>query len=160
MSPHNPTQHQSFETLDIQVRGLEGDVRELKDGIAGLDAKIDKSIASLAHEVRSAVTALTNQFTERQRTPWGVLISAAGFMVAVLGVFGTQALSPMLADIKSLKEQTFPREEAIFRYGINNQRLNAIESDIRLIQQRRYDEIAKELDRSDRENRELRRGSH
>lgn len=113
-----PTQHQSFETLDIQVRGLEGDVRELKDGIAGLDAKIDKSIASLAHEVRSAVASLTNQFTERQRTPWGVLISGAMAIVAVLAIVGNQAISPLneaqrilAAKVERMEERVVPRVE-------------------------------------------------
>ena len=109
---------QSFETLDIQVRGLEGDVRDLKDSITGLDAKIDKSIAGLAHEVRAAVAALSNQFTERQRTPWGVLISGAMAVVAVLGVVGNQALSPMSESLRALTsklerldERTVPRVE-------------------------------------------------
>lgn len=157
MSPPSPTQNQSFETLDIQVRGLEGDVRDLKDSIAGLDAKIDKSIASLAHEVRAAVSALSTQFTDRQKTPWPVLIAAAGFIVGVLGVFGTQALSPLQQEIKYLKEQSFPKDEALFRYGINNKRLDAVEAAQLLTQERRYNEIMKNNDRLDAENRELRR---
>lgn len=157
MSPPGPTQHQSFETLDIQVKGLESDVRELKDGIAGLDAKIDKSIASLAHEVRSAVTALTNQFTERQRTPWAVLIGALTVTVTMLAFVGNQALTPILADVNSLKQQTFPKEEAVFRYGINNKRLDAVEAAQLLTQERRYNELIRQNDRLENDNRELRR---
>ena len=147
MSVAKPTQNQSFETLDVQVKGLETDVRDLKDSVVGLNAKFDQAIASISHEVRSAISGLTNQFTERQRTPWAILIPGAGFIVVVLGLFGSQAISPIVADIKSLKDNAFPREEAVFRYGINNQRLTSVEGDIRQIQGRRYEELVKEIDR-------------
>lgn len=147
----------SFETLDVQIRGLDADVRDLKDGFAGLDAKIDKSIASLAHEFRTAVSSLSNQFTERQRTPWGVLISAAMAIVGVLAIVGSQAMAPLQQEIKYLKDNSFPREEAVFRYGINDKRLNGLEAARLVAQERRFNELIRQIERLETDNRELRR---
>lgn len=140
-----PTQTQSFETLDIQVKGLEVDVRDLKDSIVGLDAKLDKSIASLAHEVRSAVSALTSQFTERGRTPWAVLIAAAGFGVVLLGGIGLQQIVPIQNDIKSLKDIIVPRAEVTYRSEINTRRFAEISASVELLEQRRYQELREEI---------------
>ena len=117
-SPHLPTETQSFETLDVQVRGLETDVRDLKDSVVGLNAKFDQAISSISHEVRTAIAGLSNQFTERQRTPWGVLISGAMAIIAVLGVVGNQAIGPiteahrvLAAKIERMEERVVPRVE-------------------------------------------------
>lgn len=117
-SPHSPTKNQSFETLDVQVRGLETDVRDLKDSVVGLNAKFDQAISSISHEVRTAIAGLSNQFTERQRTPWGVLISGAMAIIAVLGVVGNQAIGPiteshraLAARIERMEERIVPRVE-------------------------------------------------
>jgi hypothetical protein len=158
MSVAKPTQNQSFETLDVQVRGLETDVRDLKDSVVGLNAKFDQAISSISHEVRTAIAGLTNQFTERQRTPWSPLIAGAGFLVTVLVIFGSQALSPMQADIKSLKEEIVPRVEHNYRTELQNERFARIDRQLEQIQTRRYDELMKSHDRIDSELRDLKRG--
>lgn len=118
MPPHSPTPTQSFETLDVQVKGLETDVRDLKDSVLGLNAEFKQAIASISHEVRTAISGLSNQFTERQRTPWGVLISAAMAIVAVLGVVGNQAIGPvteaqriLATKIERMEDRVVPRVE-------------------------------------------------
>lgn len=136
----------SFETLDVQVKALEGDVRDIKT-----------SIASLGAEVRQALANVTSQFAERQRTPWSPLIAGAGFLVTVLVLFGSQALSPMLADIKSLKEEIVPRVEHNYRADLQNERFKQVERAVEQIQGRRYDELLKSHDRIDMELRELKR---
>lgn len=153
-----------YAALGIKVESLEGDVREVKDSILGLDAKIEKSISSLAHEVRASITAISNQFTEsqraaadRQRTPWGVLISGAMAIVAVLGIVGSQALTPLQTDIKALKEQIVPREEINFRSEVANRRFSAIEADITRIEQREYDRLQGTIRDLTLENHELRK---
>lgn len=145
MAMTQPVKPMDYAALGIKVEALEGDVREVKDSIAGLDAKIDKAVTSLAHEVRTAISTLSGQFAERQRTPWGVLISGAGFIVLVLGGFGSQALSPILSDIKSVKTQIVPREEINYRAQVTERRLVSIEADIVRMERQRYDEMREEL---------------
>lgn len=144
MSGSDPVK--SFETLDVQVKALEGDVRDIKT-----------SIASLGAEVRQALANVSHQFAQQQRTPWATIGSVGGVFIAVVGFMVFQTITPMQSDIRDLKGSTLPREEAVFRYGINNQRLNAIETDIRQIQTRRYDEQSKMIEQLQIENRELRR---
>jgi len=133
--------------LGVKVEALDSDIREVKDSILGLDVKIENAVSGLSREVRSAVDSLRTQFAERQRTPWVAISGVAAVLVTIAGFIASQALTPLITDIKYLKENSFPREEAVFRYGINNQRLGAVENDIRQIQSRRYDEIMKNLDR-------------
>jgi hypothetical protein len=160
----------SFETLDVQVKALEGDVRDIKT-----------SIASLGAEVRQALTNVTSQFAQQQRTPWLTIGSVGALVITVLGFLGQQTLSPLQSDIKMMKEelvprvehnyreaaatarfskideQLFPKDEALFRYSVNDKRLTQLEQDFRLTQQRRYDEMTKTIERLDSENRELKR---
>lgn len=152
-----PPNTMDYAALGIKVEALEGDVREVKNSILGLDAKIEKSITSLAHEVRASNATLSSQFAERQRTPWTVLISGAGFIVAVLGVFGSQALSPIQGDIKTLKEQFVSREEINFRSESNNRRMLSLETLEENLQRRRYEETREEIRRLQGENDYLRR---
>ena len=154
-----PVKPMDYAALGIKVEALEGDVREVKDSILGLDAKIEKSISSLSHEVRSAIATLSSQFAERQRTPWGVLISAAGFIVLVLGLFGGQALAPLQSDLKSIKEQIVPREEINYRAEVTNRRFRSLEKLADLLMERRYQEFRDDIRKLQEENNYLRRRS-
>lgn len=136
-----------YAALGIKVEALEGDVREVKDSLLGLNSKFDNAVTSLSQEFRSAISALSNQFSERQRTPWGVLISGAMALVVVLGIVGSQAMSPLQADLKALKEQIVPREEINYRAEVANRRWTAIEAGIDQIQRRRNDELHDEIRR-------------
>lgn len=147
-----------MDALGIKVETLEGDVREVKDSILGLETKIEKGISDLAREVRASISALSNQFAERQRTPWGVLISGAGFLVAVLGIYGSQALAPIQADVKHVKETMVPRAEVEFRSLVQRERFERVERSIEQIQSRRYDELMKSHEQLQNELRDLRRG--
>lgn len=146
--------------LAIKVDGLDSDMREVKDSILGLDVKIEKAVTDLAREVRAAIESLRTQFADRQRTPWGVLISGAGFTVTVIVLFGSQALSPLQADIKALKEEIVPRKEIDYRAENANRRFQAIELDIRTIETARYNELRERLRDVENENRELKRGTN
>lgn len=154
---HEPSSS-DITALSVRVGALESDIREFGDRLLGLDTKIDKAISGLATEFRASFSAITSQLSERQRTPWAVLISGAGFIVAVLGVFGSQALSPLQADTKLLKEQIVPREEINYRTEASNRRFQQIESAIAILQQRAYDEMRDELRDLRNENRDLKRG--
>lgn len=126
----------SFETLDVQVKALEGDVRDIKTRIEGLGS-----------EIRQALANVTQQFAERQRTPWVAVSGVAAVLVTIAGFIASQAISPITSDIKLLKEQSFPKDEALFRYSVNDKRLTQLELDFRVGQQRRYEELTKQIDR-------------
>jgi len=159
MTQQNPEAPNSDITaLSVRVGALEGDIREFGDRLLGLDTKIDKAISGLATEFRASFSAITSQLSERQRTPWAVLISGAGFIVAVLGVFGSQALSPLQSDTKHLKEQIVPREEINYRAEVSNRRFLQIENAVETLQRRAYEEMRDELRELRNENRDLKRG--
>lgn len=139
-------------TLQVRVETLDTDLREVKDSILGLDAKIEKAVTDLAREMRAAVASLATQFSERQRTPWGVIYTGIGVLVAVLGFVGGQALAPMQSDIKVLKEQIVPRDEINYRTTVAVQRFETMSRNIDQIQTRRYDELMKQVERLSSEN--------
>jgi hypothetical protein len=61
------------------------------------------------------------------------------------------------ARFSKIEEQSFPKDEAIFRYSVNDKRLTQLEADFRVIQQHRYDELTKAIERLETENRDLKR---
>lgn len=136
--------------LDVTVGNLTGDVSEINDRILGLDTKIDKGIASLASEFRSSLAALATQLSERNKTPWAVLIPAAAFLVTLLGGVGWQTLSPVRDQVNEIKAHMVPRAEVEFRYSVNDKRLTAIETDLREIARRREDEHLRIIERLER----------
>ncbi len=139
--------------LDVKVGNLDGDIREINDRLLGLDTKIDKAITSLATEFRSALSSLATQLSERNKTPWAVLISAAAFLVTVLGGIGWQALSPVREEVNDLRSKLVPRAEVEFRHSVNEKRLNQIEADLRDGQRRREDQMQRTIDRLEQQLR-------
>jgi len=155
-NPGHDSVEAAYVALGVRVGAVERDIGEVNDRLLGLDTKIDKGIAGLASEFRSSLSSLTTQLSERNRTPWAVLIAAAGFIVAVLGTVGSQALAPVRDNVKTLQDQIVPREEINYRSTANDKRLSAIEADIRLSEQRRYDLMIRNIDRLENENRAIR----
>jgi HPt (histidine-containing phosphotransfer) domain-containing protein len=136
-----------FDALSVKVGALDDDVREINDRLLGLDTKIDKAVSSLAHEFRTALAALTTQLSERNRTPWAVLFAGAAVVISVLAMFGSQALSPVLSDIKNLKEQIVPRVENDFRNAEEREHFARLEAWVKRLEERRYDELIRENER-------------
>lgn len=138
--------------LQVKVGNIDSDVREINDRILGLDGKIDKAMASLGSEFRSSLTTLGSQLSERNRTPWGTLITAAGFISTTLAFIGSQALFPLQTDIKALKEQIVPREEINYRTKTSQLQLDRLESLANTLANRRYDDMQRQIDRLERQN--------
>jgi hypothetical protein len=155
---HNQTLAE-VSALKVKVGNIDADVRDINDRIVGLDQKLDKAVTSLGSEFRSALSSLGGQLTERNRTPWGTLITAAGFISATLGFIGNQALDPMRADLKALKEHTVPREEITFRSKTSEARLDRLENLASQLASRRYDEMQRQIDRLERQNDSLKSSS-
>lgn len=134
----------SFETLDVQVKALEGDVRDIKT-----------SITNLAGEVRSALAAVSSQFALTQRTPWMSIGSIGALVIAIMSFIGSQALNPLQADIKSLKEEIVPRVEHKYRQDTTDHLIDNVNRRLDEIQNKKYEELTKTIDRLESENREL-----
>ena len=116
--------------LTVKVDSLEGQFKDLKTSVSDLDTKLDKSMASLASEVRNAIAALSNQIAERQKTPWVVIFSGAGVLITLIGVFTAQALTPIQYDVRQLQS----RYEASQRQRYDEQRAEIAELRERLRQ--------------------------
>ncbi|UGY15095.1 hypothetical protein HAP48_0042325 [Bradyrhizobium septentrionale] len=142
--------------LQVKVGGIDADISQINDRILGLDGKIEKMGSALGTEFRSALSSLGTQLGERNRTPWGILISAAGLITTTLAFVGSQALSPIQADIKTLKEHLVPREEINYRAATDEKRMERLEGLEMLLVNRRYDEMQKLIDRLERQNDGLR----
>jgi chaperonin cofactor prefoldin len=136
----------SFETLDVQVKALEGDVRDIKTSISNLGA-----------EVRSTMADVTRQFAQQQRTPWVSIGSVGGVFVAVLGFMVFQTVTPMQSDIKILKDEIVPRVEHNYRQDATNRLFEDINKRLEQTQNRKYDDMNKAIEHLENENRELKR---
>lgn len=125
----------SFETLDVQVKALEGDVRDIKTSISNFSA-----------EVRQALGAVTAQVANTQRTPWVSIGSIGSVLIGILGFMVYQTVTPMRDDIKSLKEEIVPRVEHNFRQDAVNHQFDEINKRFEKTDSRKYDEMVKTID--------------
>jgi hypothetical protein len=124
-----------FETLDVQVKALEGDVRDIKT-----------SITNLAAEVRSALGSVSSQFAQTQKTPWVSIGSMGAILIAVLGFVGNQALFPITTDIKNIKDQLVPRVEHDYRQSVYNKFFDATESRLIRLEKTQIDDLQKTIE--------------
>lgn len=77
--------------------GADIDVR-----FAGLQQRV-AGIESAVQNVSSQVSALAATFNDRSRTPWGILITGASFMMAVILAVGGLAYAPIREAITDAK---------------------------------------------------------
>jgi hypothetical protein len=122
-------------------------VREINDRLLGLDIKIDKLVAGLATEFRTSLASLVSQLSERNRTPWSVMIPAAAFLVTILGGVGYQALAPVREDVNVIKATMVPRVEQEFRQHTLDRRFNEVERRVEKMEDRAYSEMRQDLER-------------
>jgi hypothetical protein len=146
----------SFETLDVQVKALEGDVRDIKTGMASLGAEIRQALASVSSQFTQQMSAVTSQVAQQQRTPWGSIGSIGAVLMTVIGFMVFQTITPLQADIKILKEEIVPRVEHNYRQESANRLFDDISKRLEQTQNRKYDDMTKTIDRLESENRELR----
>jgi hypothetical protein len=134
--------------LSTRVDGMEKSVGELKDGLIGLDTKVDRGFAEFGRELRAAVATLTAQLGQQQKPQWVVLISAAGLIVTVLAMFGRQALDPVQSDLVRLNATIgglVPREEFV-----------TVRRRVEEHERRVYEEHRRAIERLEAENNALR----
>lgn len=146
----------SFETLDVQVKALEGDVRDIKTGMASLGAEIRQALASVSSQFTQQMAAVTSQVAQQQRTPWGSIGSVGAVIMTIIGFMVFQTITPLQADIKILKEEIVPRVEHNYRQDTTNRSIDNVNKRLDEIQNRKYDDMTKTIDRLETENRALR----
>ena len=67
---------------------------------------MDERITSLEVRVggiEDGIKHIVNKLDQKDRTPWGMLIGAAGFMVTIIGSIGGLAFSPLSSGIADVK---------------------------------------------------------
>ena len=67
---------------------------------------MDERITSLEVRVggiEDGIKHIVNKLDQKDRTPWGMLIGAAGFMVTIIGSIGGLAFSPLSSGISDVK---------------------------------------------------------
>lgn len=136
----------SFETLDVQVKALEGDVRDIKTSIGNLGA-----------ELRTGLAGFAAQFAQQQKTPWASIGSVGVIFLSVIGFMVFQTITPMQTNIKSLQDEIVPRVEHNFRQDAMNHQFDAINSRFDKAETRKYDELNKTIEKLELENHELKR---
>ncbi|MDQ2080460.1 hypothetical protein RA307_09735 [Xanthobacteraceae bacterium Astr-EGSB] len=134
--------------LSTRVDGLEKSVDDFRDGLIGLNKKVDHGFAEFGRELREAVATLTAQLGQQQKPQWVVLISAAGLIVTVLAMFGRQALDPVQSDLVRINGTIgglVPREEFV-----------AVRRRVEEGERRTYEEQRRAIERLEAENSTLR----
>lgn len=147
----------SFETLDVQVKALEGDVRDIKTGMASLGAEIRQALTSVSSQFTQQIAAVTSQVAQQQRTPWASIGSIGGVLILILGFMVFQTITPMQTNISLLQQEIVPRVEHNYRQDTTNRMFDDIARRLDQTQNRKYDDMTKTIDRLESENRELRR---
>jgi hypothetical protein len=112
----------------VRLGALENDFGELSDRFTALENKVESGMGSLAREFRSSLSALTTQIGERNRTPWGVIFAGAAVAATMVGMIGSQALSPIQSDLTKLKGEMVPRVEQEYRQKVAEDRYLRLET--------------------------------
>lgn len=144
-----------YDVLETRQVALEGDIRGLDNRIAALDDKFDKVMTGFAEEFRAAITSLSSQFNERQKTPWGVLLSGASVVLAICITIGSLGLSPIQTRMSKLEEDLIPRKEVEFRDRVLFDRLNELNTMVKEQSKQERDRVVAELENLKRENAAL-----
>lgn len=157
--PHQPAVApvSDFATLGVRVNTVETNLHEVNDRLYGLDQKIDKLVAGLANEFRSSLSNLTKQLSERDRTPWAIIISGLGVAMTMVMLLGQLSLNPMQADIQMFKREIVPRVEHEYREKVGDDRFDRDEAWLKRLDAEMRDLHAREINDLRDENRQLRK---
>jgi peptidoglycan hydrolase CwlO-like protein len=150
------TDHVNVAALDTRVGVLDNEIREVNVRITGLDEKFDKVMTAFAVEFRAAIAGLSTQFSERNKTPWGILISGAGVVLTMVALLGHQTLSPITENLSMVIQEMVPRKEVEFRYSINDKRLTKIEEELADTRNRELSSLHEQVNALRHENNLLR----
>lgn len=146
----------SVVALDAKVGILEEEVNGINVRITALDTNLNNKMDRMATAVTSELKALTAALADKNKTPWGILISGAGVVITVVAFLGHQALSPIQDTLKLVSDNIVPRKEIELRYEVHDRRITSIEGLLLGLQKREGDALRSTVDALERENRLLR----
>lgn len=87
--PERLTASENYAALSERVSGLSEDVHNIRN-----------QVAEMANNVAIKLESLAQRFDERNKTQWPTLISAGGFLLAVMVTIGTLAYGPFKTEIE------------------------------------------------------------
>lgn len=150
----------TIDKLGVEVTFIKNEMDSVKNSVSSLSNKLDADLRNIGSEVRLAIAALSAQVTERYKTPWGVIFAGLTVLFILLGFIGHQALDPIQASIGQLQASLLatqtvvvPRQEHALRAELNSIRMETIERAVKMVEERRYDELQKQVEylRGDRD---------
>lgn len=94
------TKPQSNQPLDERVSSLEASVSSLVDNVNKYMVRTETAIGELFKAQKSH----EEESWKRQRTPWGIIISAIAVSVTIIGAIGNSYLSPILVHQNYLRD--------------------------------------------------------
>ncbi len=121
------------ERVENQGREI-GDIRSnMNTGFANTNANFQ----ALSNELRAQTAALNSTIAERNKTPWAILITGAGLLLATMGGLGTLTIAPMVnniaavtTELKDMKDKVMTRSELDYRAGRSLEDRNRMQADI------------------------------
>lgn len=146
----------SVVALDTKVGILEEEVNDINVRITALDTNLNNKMDRMATAVTSELKALSAALADKNKTPWGILISGAGVVITVVALLGHQALSPIQDTLKLVSDNIVPRKEIELRYEVHDRRITSIEGLLLGLQKWEGDALRSTVDALERENRLLR----
>lgn len=93
----------SYAALGERVEGQGRRLTNLENTVTAGFRQVESGQAQFAAEFRSAISAITNSLAERSRAPWGIMISAGVFFLAVVTSVGALAYMPIRESQSDLK---------------------------------------------------------
>lgn len=142
----------NLSALDTKVNVLDNDIVQINTRIEGLDTKFDRVMTGFASEFRSAIASLSTQLSEKNKTPWAVLISGMGLTLGVVSFLGHQTLAPITDTIAMMQTNMVPRKESDLRYTILSKEIDLLHADVKLLHDRAYQRLKERLEAVEREN--------
>lgn len=134
----------SYAALGERVEGQGRRLTNLENTVTAGFRQVESGQAQFAAEFRSAISAITNSLAERSRAPWGIMISAGVFFLAVLTSVGALAYMPiresqsdLKAAVAALNQSAIMRSEMDWRQERSREdrlRLEANINDVRSTQ--------------------------
>jgi hypothetical protein len=119
---------------EVRITALERDVRDIK-----------LQITDMSREIRSSLSALGAQISDRARPAYLVQLTAAGLVASLLTTVGYLALTPVRDDVAQLKAGYVPRLEYDRRAEVIDHSVDQIERRVDLIDRERYQETREEI---------------
>lgn len=146
----------SVVAMDTKVSILEEEVNDINVRITALDTNLNNKMDRMTTAVTSELKALSAALADKNKTPWGILISGAGVVITIVALLGHQALSPIQDTLKLVSDNIVPRKEIELQYEVHDRRITAIEGLLLGLQKREGDALRSTVDTLERENRLLR----